>query len=783
MNKPTYLYAAPLALLLSTAFAAPPTSGDFVTDAQSQNVQDASTEALTTASEILCYMSNTRPDLMVNKGAYTALVDKSKCATGALSDASNSSQTATAGAVNYETFAMTTTRANNQSPQVGKGHVYWSGDGDGEISIPIFIHYSQSQAPSASAPNGALELMYAARMQEDMTLDSVQFSAGDIFMKGEISASGTSISFTETSDWGLPQQYVTRLFVDGDVNSGKGAVLATQWTNGGLVPKTYVFGYNETHFCRTDGTTEQCFFRAEDKAIKSVWRYGVYNADGSRFNAGLPGFSVRNADTGESGWASYWDIWMPSDVRGGESLVARDGTPYVVKKAGGRLVKYTKRSTTLDDIAYNRFNVWVSAQTQTIGGKQFVQNTSYEIYWDAVTDKFVVTGMQECDSNGCFLKRSSNRVGITAAQLDTLTSSWGVNAWSSSIGNLSISSAVLQNQNPGAFAQGVVLSENTVVLPGDSTVPATLKCVRDCIAPALLGGSPFLNNPDSNKPFTTGTAGKWADTAINDVVSYTWSSDSYELKLNGDEVTAALLDGIDDAKLKQSNFRWGIHGGILADGTGNNFSSGGAFDCDGSGNGTTMCEGVGMDNIDTYYRFETGLNNWNTSTFLTKSDGTYLQFSAPIKMSYIVPDEPSVYGEYSGAKMNLDYMGFGDLSGIPGRCISPDTNEEVSCDENTRWYPAFTLPDGAAITAPSGTPGGTTKYVKYLDRELRFQRDANATGASLGIAMGSLDSLPAAKVRDALADDPSNSASPVFAGSWDMNRFKAEPKVIHGELQ
>jgi hypothetical protein len=779
MKKQIWLYAAPLLLTANAALAAPPTSGAYVSDAQSQNVQDASTEALTTASEILCFMANTRPDLMVNKGAYTALIDNSKCAVGALSDATNSSQTSAAGTVSYQTFALTGTRADNQSPQIGKGHVHWTGDGD--VPLPIFIHYSQTQAPSASSPNGDIDLVFAGRFQENTVIGGTSLAAGDLFMKGQIQTSGTAISFAETGDFGLPDQYITRLFVEGDVNAGVGAVTATQWTNNGSVLKTYRFGYNDTHFCRTDGATERCFFRAENKTLKSVWRYGVYNADGSRFDAGTPGFSVTNAVTGESGWASYWGIWFPTQVSDGAQLAARDGTPYTVKKAGGRLTKFTKAATTLDSIALNRFNVRLSANTSTVNGQQFVQNDSYEMYWDAVNARFVVVGRQDC-SNNCYLQTLSSPVSITPAQLNTLTNSWGIHAWSSSVGNISIPSSTLTGSNHGSITGGVIVSSNTVVLPGDTSVPAVLKCVRNCIDPSLMGGSTFLNNPQSNTPFTSATNGN-GQIGISDVVTYAWSANDYALKLNGTEVSASLLANIDTDKLQQSNYRWGISSGVLADGTGSNFSDGGAFDCNGATSGDDLCESVGISNVSTYYIFETGLNDWNTSTFLTKEDGTYLAFSAPIKMTYTVPNDAALYGDYSGARMNLDFMGFGDLGGIPGRCISPETNEEVSCDSDSRWYPAFTLPDGAEITAPAGTAGGTVKYVKYLDRELRFMRDPNATAAALGITFGDIASLPEQKNNTTIADDPSAAASPVFAGTWSAERFKAVPKVIHGELQ
>ena len=55
--------------LLATSLAAQatlPTSGAYVSDPQSEYVQDQTSDGTSQASKILCYMANTRPDAMVN---------------------------------------------------------------------------------------------------------------------------------------------------------------------------------------------------------------------------------------------------------------------------------------------------------------------------------------------------------------------------------------------------------------------------------------------------------------------------------------------------------------------------------------------------------------------------------------------------------------------------------------------------------------------------------------------------------------------------------------------
>jgi hypothetical protein len=132
--------------------------------------------------------------------------------------------------------------------------------------------------------------------------------------------------------------------------------------------------------------------------------------------------------------------------------------------------------------------------------------------------------------------------------------------------------------------------------------------------------------------------------------------------------------------------------------------------------------------------------------------------------------------------MNLQFMGFGDLNGIPGRCIDPITNEEASCSRDTRWAPAFAIEDGSTVNID-----GQTKYVKWLERELRFS-PASGTATSLGITLGATSNLPAA-ISSASCTDASDTTNPCnpsnenYPGAFSKDDFKKSPSVIHGVVQ
>jgi hypothetical protein len=184
-----------------------------------------------------------------------------------------------------------------------------------------------------------------------------------------------------------------------------------------------------------------------------------------------------------------------------------------------------------------------------------------------------------------------------------------------------------------------------------------------------------------------------------------------------------------------------------------------------------------------YYVFETGRQSWNTSIFLKKADNSYVSFTPPMPAAFTVPANTAgtkPYGDFAGAAMNLQFMGFGQLHGIPGTCFSQVDNTPASCGPNTRYVPAFSIPsdDNGNVTI-----NGAVKYVKWLERELRFT-PVPGTSTSLGITMGNISNLPAAMVLTGDANDPSVSTNTnIYPGSYGSVDFSKAPAVIHGVVQ
>jgi len=162
---------------------------------------------------------------------------------------------------------------------------------------------------------------------------------------------------------------------------------------------------------------------------------------------------------------------------------------------------------------------------------------------------------------------------------------------------------------------------------------------------------------------------------------------------------------------------------------------------------TKVC-GNKIDDLDTYYVWETGPNSYNQFVALTTLDGSncgaatdkFCRFDEPAQLTYQVPNE-AAYGTYAGQTVALQYGGYGNLWGIPGHCVDRSTNQTVDCGpggDNIRYVPAFVIPFDAVQGTVTGTLAGVqgTYYVKWLDREVRFKKLATAACVALTLPGG-----------------------------------------------
>src|SRR5579871_6627785 len=104
------------ALTLSTlAAAAPPAGSPYATDAQNSHVFDETSHAIQQVNTVTCYMSSMRPDLMVNKGNYIALVNQTHCDPNSSASGSAASSGGSS-APSYQPVIVNSTRASGSDP-------------------------------------------------------------------------------------------------------------------------------------------------------------------------------------------------------------------------------------------------------------------------------------------------------------------------------------------------------------------------------------------------------------------------------------------------------------------------------------------------------------------------------------------------------------------------------------------------------------------------------------------------------------------------------------------
>jgi hypothetical protein len=263
-------------------------------------------------------------------------------------------------------------------------------------------------------------------------------------------------------------------------------------------------------------------------------------------------------------------------------------------------------------------------------------------------------------------------------------------------------------------------------------------------------------------PFVSTSVNNWQPTAAAGVVSYTADVSNAVLR----DAANAAVSFTDAAALQvRPQYQWGVRTGRL-------FASLSDAQC--LNDATHYCDSQ-VDQLDIYYQWETGPNQWNQFAAVKDSTGAVVNFDAPLQVSYSVPSDAR-YGQYAGKSIVLQYGGFGDLWGIPGYCVSRLTNERVSCETNeSRYVPAFVIPFDDVLGRL--TSGSTAYVAKWLDREIRFARKDAAVCSAAGVTLPSTTSLPDASG----LQNPSDPASPIYIGAKPV--VTDAPRVIDGDVK
>lgn len=746
------------------AVAAPTGTSAYYTDAQNEFVQDATTDRIGTVNMIMCIIGALRSDALVNRGTYVALVDQSKCDTRTKASASNSGGTTAGSQANYMRAVVNATRSSNGDPMIAR--VWFENEEQGQ-TIDIHIHLTVAQGPTSSNPFGVFTMNYCGRDPSGMI-------TGCIF-KGRLAATSTGLSFyEEEATGGSPNTTQLLLSNTGTSDTGAGAIRQVHQSSG---TEAALFAFDTTHFLRGDGTTNYCFSREKDNASSSVWRYGVYDGAGARLerDSGFPVKYTDNANNEFQGFMGYYGLFLP-DAAGAANgdLVVRQAanggteTHYTLVKLGGRLTKFTKNTTTLSGVEKVRFTVQAwrfpsapFATFATLAGKSFAQaqadNDQIEMYWDDTAGAFKATALLACGMSGCATSTFSSEAAVDGSVVASGDMARGFQGFSGALGGevfVALGGAAPSSATP------VTTREQSLVYPDE--YPSSVHCISNCVKGSQL----TLGNLQTNAIFYSGNA---FDARATQVRTYVFSGDVLE-----DPDGAPVISTVAADQLTGSPYRSGVRTGILADSADINALT--DLDCDPSSPTGFYC----LDRInalDHYYVWETGTNNWNQFTALQDGSTGYVRFDPPLNMNYTVP-AGSAYGDYAGTNLVLQYSGFGNLWGVPGKCVSADDNSEVSCagGSNVRFVPRFSIP--FSLTTGVVTHASTPYYVKWLDRELRLAEEPLGNCGTLTLpSIGGLTLPTAADVQD--PSDPAQTS--VYIGT--KPSITSAPTVIHGVVR
>lgn len=754
--------AAPLKIgwtgILRALSKAPATTSDYYADKTQVWVDERSAEAFNEINNILCMVAQTKYDAMLNKGNYIALVDQTQCnsnksdASSAGQDAQN--QSSSSNMPDYMTFILNSSRVGT-NPQLSKVWVHAKAKGSDPDQL-ILVKLIITEGTSAANPYGLFHMDFLGYPSLNGVPDTTNWIFKGTLMT-ELVNGEVLLKFAEQNRGSWPSIRKITLHKSGDTGTGSSYEQHLEMISNvsTTVESPYDIAFNPDFFLRTDGTNTVCLSRSQFE--ESSWRYGLYDSTGNRLDHNS-GFSVNTkADgTGSYGFVGYWGLWLDNNAtiinnklyKFDYSASPPTSTEYNVFSARGKLKKHTKKLLTLNEIKNIplNYNEW-SGST----------GTNYQVVWDGINFNKVAYMPQNC-SNNCTWKNMS------AVAIDLANLSWGnLNFWSQSLGGQVMvqlencgqtctSTCVTSCSTPTVNPTPVVFYAEDLVYPGD-LVPTALECFDNC--PQIDANGQAYTNMVSGPSTST---------------DYTFDTTAMILKLSGQDVILSQ---------ESTTNPWGVMSGAMFDpailnqvnpATGFNYL---ACDWDHS----QVCGWKAWSELPVFYTWETGKDRWNQLTVLQTLSGVTVTFEPPLQVKYVHHEAGS---PFDGATFMMDYTGFGNLQGIPGKCVNMDTGLDADCSSGSgntiQWVPAFIIPPTQAGGSLTTVSVDTTDYfVKPLEVQQRMKQAASGSCDLLTITSYPLPDL------DTIWSDPSLGTNPVTATNEPT--VTAAPAVIGGVVQ
>lgn len=688
---------------------------DYSQDPTRTHVYDPSVEPLESVNMILCLMDQTAASDMVNQGAYAALVNEAKCEQG--SDPSADTGQSSAGTVaTYNRWIIESTRDDNSSPQHVQIWIPQQGGGGEGPKENIMVEVTVNEGVSDDKPFGDFELTFKGADENGnelmkgtlKTVDTLAGQANFIFYEtGTRTENMGMVSANVTHTAAANVHFLSSTGAQGVANTFSHMIAANPGDSSQTFEQSaaYQVAFNPTHLLRNGTTTEPdwggdpfanaetvtqseaCTSRTDFKT--NVWRYNLYYSDNAptghtagervELNSGFP-FTATVDGEEVWGFVGYWGLGVPNgvDVSGITQVTRKDfgsdtdGQTYDVVSAPGKLIKSTRSTLALSELAGVQFDYWDSGNSYVVeyDGSNWVKKHQ----WDETHQSYVD--------------------GFVEANISLSPGQW-LGMWSQTLGG---NVNYVQGDTTVTFYKQEFVNNSTAIdgLFGANNV-VTFKCYNNCLKPNVTADD--INN---NQAFYN------ASSDVNEP-AVLYSFDKATLKLFFDANDNDVIDAGEEVKwptdgtVTNGQFSWGINAGefIRSDATLNNVWE--------------------MFSQDVTYRWETGPNNWNR-TFAVKDSNTgdFVAFDPPLHITYqfsAATDDANAGmsddgSAYDGQTFLLEYGGTGNLWGLPGN------------NEGNRWEPAIALKDGTLL-------GADQEYVvKGMEKEQRMNEiDVSACSA------------------------------------------------------
>ncbi len=708
-------------------------NNDFENDEKRVHVWDEAMQPLQMVNEILCYVSQTGADQIVNE-TYTALVDTERCRT---EESDEDTGQSSGNTESFQLWTIESSRESNDAPQTVR--IWVPAEGSDENGDPmdqqrILVEVTIDSEGDESNPYGQFIMNWKGVV--DMNGNDMQTMHGTIQASVDSDGRPNILFFDEggSEEMGFTFSEATNILMDSaESQSGIAKTAFEHSEPNGTFGAQFSVAYDQEYYLRGKDTDlngeadeQMCFARNEFDQF--VWRYNLYNSsDLSRveLNSGFP-FYTDIGDNRYFGHIGYWGMWLPEEVDMSQvtEIVKQNyddnsTATYDVLHAPGKLVKRVKTSLPLEEIEgvyleYGDLRVEYTHDFELNSGDQVGEPGFYAIARRT--------------------EASDGTVDFEPIEPYVLTDDH-MFFWSQALGGGVNYDAFHDDTSVTIYEESYVRS--TADLDGSASA-LQLDCYHQCLKSNISSDQINYNN---DSPYIEGNGGSNGE-STGPAVTYSFNFDTLTLEdPEGNPVALAA-----DANVgENSPHYWGIQTGAMVVA------------------GTTVEDGRDVWNADVSYFWETGHNHWNQTTVVSESGSDALvEFDKPINFLYTHTTANDINADennpspFDGQSYMLNYGGAGKLWGIP--------HEQ---GENNRYGPLFSIADGTSLADDS-------YVVKGIDVEQRLRSVENNLCSANELSLDNISSLELPDASDITA----------VTITWDDKPTVDDaPRVIGGEIQ